>query len=106
MRHENVERMETCGSVEMQHLALVNGLEVCRAEPEEGTRCCCFLVVGWLLERHGAGAAASRHGNVKFIHLCAFQRQTSSPPRVSNNVGTRKNHQRNRAFFCFILLLF
>lgn len=42
MRHENVERMETCGSVvvipetveEMQHLALVNRLEVCRAEPE------------------------------------------------------------------------
>lgn len=42
MRHENVERMETCGTVvvtpetveEMQHLALVNRLEVCRAEPE------------------------------------------------------------------------
>lgn len=55
MRHENVERMETCGTVvvipetveEMQHLALVNRLKVCRAEPEVTDLQCFSLALSW-----------------------------------------------------------
>lgn len=55
MRHENVERMETCGTVvvipetveEMQHLALVNRLKVCRAEPEVTDSRCFSLALSW-----------------------------------------------------------